>query len=284
MGDNLHAWGLLRKLSWQDVLLVLAVVLLARLLVLFVRWAIRQVAEKASPRLRLTFLRTPPLFRLLIDIGVIAVIVRILVEPTFENVIALIASIGLVLAFALKDYGSCLVAGVVTIVENTYQPGDWIEVDGAYGEVKAIGVRAVHIVTPDDTEVIIPHSRLWSAGVFNASSGNRSLLCVADFYLHPDHDASSVRRRLAEIAETSPYRKVETPITVIVLVKPWGTHYRHDEQQVLPRHLSQEPPSMQIVTHRRSPSSSAYGISHVINSLSPGPASANVTQTPRGGQ
>lgn len=38
MGDNLHAWGVLRKLSWQDVLLVLAVVLLARLLVLFVRW------------------------------------------------------------------------------------------------------------------------------------------------------------------------------------------------------------------------------------------------------
>ena len=37
--------------------------------------------------------------------------------------------------------------GVVTILENTYQPGDWIEVDGTYGEVKAIGLRAVHLVT-----------------------------------------------------------------------------------------------------------------------------------------
>lgn len=226
MGNNLHVWGLLRKLSWQDVLLVLAVLILARLLVLFVRWMIRQAAEKAPPRLRLAIMRMPPIARLLIDIGTIVIIVRIVVEPTFENVIALIAGIGLVLAFALKDYGSCLVAGMVTILENTYQPGDWIEVDGVYGEVKAIGVRAVHIVTPDDTEVIIPHSRLWSAGIFNASSGNRSLLCVADFYLHPDHDASSVQRRLAEIAETSPYRKAETPVTVIVLEKPWGTHYR----------------------------------------------------------
>ena len=133
---------------------------------------------------------------LLIDVGAVAIVVQILVEPTFQNIVALLASLGLILAFALKDYGSSLVAGVVTILENTYQPGDWIEVDGAYGEVKAVGLRAVHLVTPDDTEVVIPHSRLWSTSIFNASSGNRSLLCVADFYIHPDHDALAVRQRL----------------------------------------------------------------------------------------
>jgi small-conductance mechanosensitive channel len=216
----------MRKLTWQDVLLVLAVLVLARLLVLFVRWVLRHAAEKAPPRLRLTILRVTPITRLLIDVGAIAIVVPLLVEPTFQNIVALVAGIGLVLAFALKDYGSSLVAGLVTVLENTYQPGDWIEVDGTYGEVRAIGVRAVHLVTPDDTEVIIPHSRLWSASIFNASSGNRSLLCVADFYLHPDHDAFAVRRRLAEIAASSSYRKPETPVTVIVLEKPWGTHYR----------------------------------------------------------
>ncbi|MEJ0045645.1 MAG: mechanosensitive ion channel domain-containing protein [Rhodospirillales bacterium] len=35
----------------------------------------------------------------------------------------------------------------MTIIENDYQLGDWIEVDGIYGEVKTIGIRAVHIVT-----------------------------------------------------------------------------------------------------------------------------------------
>jgi len=48
------------------------------------------------------------------------------------------------------------VAGLVTVLENTYQPGDWIEVDGAYGEVKSMAGRAIHLVTADDTEVIIP--------------------------------------------------------------------------------------------------------------------------------
>jgi hypothetical protein len=49
---------------------------------------------------------------------------------------------------------------------------------------------------------------------------------VADFYLHPDHDAQAARQRLAEIAETSSYRKPETKVTVIVKEEPWGTHYR----------------------------------------------------------
>ena len=149
-----------------------------------------------------------------------------MVEPTFEDIVTLVAAVGLTLAFAFKDYVSCLIAGVVTILENTYQPGDWIEVDGTYGEVKAIGTRAVHIVTADDTEVIIPHAKLWSTSVFNASSGAQSLLCVTDFYLHADHDGAAVHEVLAEIAETSTYRKPETPVKVVATETPLGTRYK----------------------------------------------------------
>jgi len=156
----------------------------------------------------------------------VVIIVPIVVEPTFQDIVALLVSIGLALAFALKDYVSSLLAGLVTVLENTYQPGDWIEVDGAYGEVKSIEARAVRIVTPDDTEVIIPHLRLWTSSIFNATSGHRSLLCVADFYLHPNHDALAASRRLKEIAQSSTFRKPHSPVTVIVLEKPWGTHYR----------------------------------------------------------
>ncbi len=226
MREELNAWGLLRKLTWEHVLLVLAIFVAARLLSFIIRWGLRHTAEKAPPHLRLSILRAMPITRLLIGVGAVVVAVPILVEPTFRNVVALVATVGLALAFALKDYASSLVAGLATVLENTYQPGDWIEVGGIYGEVKSIALRAVRIVTPDDTEVVIPHSLLWSASISNASSGSRSLLCVAEFYLHPDHDAVAVRRRLADIAETSSYRKSESPVTVIVSEKPWGTQYR----------------------------------------------------------
>jgi small-conductance mechanosensitive channel len=138
----------------------------------------------------------------------------------------LIATVALALAFALKDYVSSLVAGIVTVLENTYQPGDWIEVDGAYGEVKTIATRAVHIVTADDTEVIIPHARLWTTSVFNASSGSHSLLCVANFYLAADHDGDAVCKTLGAIAETSTFRSPDTAVKVVAAETPWGTHYK----------------------------------------------------------
>ena len=226
MNDNLEAWGFFRPLTWQHVLLVLAVFLAAKLLSAGLRWLLRHWAERARPRLRLSILRLIPLARLALGTAAIVVAVPILVEPTLSNVVTLVASVGLALAFALKDYASSLVAGLATVLENTYQPGDWIEVDGIYGEVKAINSRAVRIVTADDTEVIVPHSKLWSTRVSNATSGNRSLLCVAEFYLHPDHDAAAAQRRLTDVAAGSPYRKADTPVAVTVQEKPWGTHYR----------------------------------------------------------
>jgi small conductance mechanosensitive channel len=218
--------GFLRELSWNHVLLVLAVLIGCRLLVLAVHRTVRFAAESAASHRRLMILRMAPVVRLLIWIAGIAIIVPVLVEPSFENVVALLATVGLALAFALKDYVSCLIAGVVTILENSYQPGDWIEVDGAYGEVKAIDIRAVHIVTADDTEVIIPHSRIWSASIFNASGGQRSLLCVTNFYLRADHDGAAVRQALVETGQSSSFRKLETEVKVMAAEAPWGTRYK----------------------------------------------------------
>jgi len=226
VGQNLSAWEHLEKLVWYDVLLVATVLILARLLILGMQWQLRRLAERVRPRWRLTVLHIVTIARLLIRVAAIAVIVPLLVEPTFRNILVLGAGLTLVLAYTLKDYGSSFVAGLVTVLENTYQPGDWIKVDGHYGEVKAIAGRAVHLLTADDDEVIIPHSRLWSTSILNSSSGNRSVLCIASFYLHPDHDASEVREKLMEVAASSSYRRPDSPVSVSAMEKPWGTHYR----------------------------------------------------------
>lgn len=181
MNEGISTLGFLRKVDSSDLWLVVAVLLSAWMLASAVRWILNRAAEKAPPRLRLSVLRVVPLARLAVGIGALVVIVPILVEPSFQNVIALLASMGLALAFALKDYASSLAGGLLTVLENTYQPGDWIEIDGMYGEVKFIGVRAVHIVTANDNEGIIPHYQFWTKKISNATSGSHSLLCVADF-------------------------------------------------------------------------------------------------------
>ena len=84
----------------------------------------------------------------------------------------------------------------------------------------------VHIVTADDNEVTIPHYRFWTEKISNSTGGSKSLMCVANFYLHPDHDGQAVRKCLEEIAETSTYRHPDSKITVIAQEQPWGSHYK----------------------------------------------------------
>ena len=115
---------------------------------------------------------------------------------------------------------------LAALLENAYQPGDWIDLGGTYGEVKAITLRSVRLLTADDTAVIIPHSRIWSTSVANATGGSRSLLCVTRFYLHPDHDAPAVCHALAEVAATSAPRKPSSSTSVVVAEQPWGTEYK----------------------------------------------------------
>ena len=184
------------------------------------------VANKLSGKYRLYMLSLVPLLRLSIIVGSLVLIVPQIIEPTVANMVALLGALGLVLGFGLKDYVSSLIAGIVALYEIPYRPGDWIEVNGAYGEVKQIGMRAVEIVTPDDATVVIPHQKIWNQLIFNANDGGPNLLCVAEFYLKPHHNAVRVKQALHDVALTSPFFQIEMPVAVMVSEKPWGTHYR----------------------------------------------------------
>ncbi|HTT85581.1 MAG TPA: mechanosensitive ion channel domain-containing protein [Rhizomicrobium sp.] len=221
-----HYLGSMRPLTWPHIFAIVAIVLASIVLIRIVLPRAYEVAEQAPSKRRLRILRTKPLVRLLVWIVAIAAIVPILVEPTLDDVLGLIAWAAIVLAFALKDYVTCVIAGFVTVLENTYQIGDWVELAGVYGEVRALGIRAVHIVTSEDNEAVIPNSMVWSSRVLNSSSGRASMLCVTNFYLDPDHDGETVRAMLLEIGEASSYRKAETAVKVSARETPWGSHYK----------------------------------------------------------
>ena len=226
MIEDLGRWHLFQPLTWDHVIVALGVLVSAGVLAVLVRRVFRRLADTVPPRFRMIVLRTSPFLRVMIGLIAVGLVIPIVVEPTLQNILTLLASVGLAFAFALKDYASSLVAGLTAVLENIHQPGDWIELAGAYGEVKAITLRAVRIITADDTEVIIPHSRLWTTSVANATSGSRTLLCVTRYYLHPEHDAVAVCRALEAMAATSQYREPESATVVVVAEQPWGTEYK----------------------------------------------------------
>ena len=102
MPDVLHFPAFMRELVWQDLAIILAIIVASRILIVVVRWFIGRVAENGPAGARLTILSLAPKTRVIIEIAAIVVILPILVEPTFHNTIALIATVGIALAFALE--------------------------------------------------------------------------------------------------------------------------------------------------------------------------------------
>lgn len=227
--------GLLTKLSSTAVVDAVLILAIATALVMITQWLLPRLAERFTGKTRLYLLAAVPMLRLVIIVVSIVLVIPTLIEPTFKNLVAIFGALGLALGFAFKDYANSLIAGVVTLYEMPYRPGDWIEVDGQYGEVRSIGMRAAEIVTPDDSVVVIPHNKLWNSLLSNANDGTQNLMCVADFYLDPDHDAVRVRRLLQDVLLTSPYLKTHRPALVVLSEKPWGTHYRVKGYPIDPR-------------------------------------------------
>ena len=217
---------ILKQLTFENFLLMAGAVVVAGIVAAGLRRGFTRLASGSAPRWRIHILGWMPVARLLVVLATAAFIISLLIVPSWRNVVGLLAGAGLVLSFALKDYGSCLLAGMAAIFERTYQPGDWVEIGGAYGEIRSVGLRAVRLVTLDDTEVIVPHSVIWGTPVFNSTSGNHTVLCVAEFFLHPDHDGLLVQERLQAIAATSPLWLPESSVTVTVEEQPWATKYR----------------------------------------------------------
>ena len=196
------------------------------LIILLARKLLPYLAERGPSQLRLYLLGAVPIIRLLLLVIAVTWVVPIVFNITLQNFLVIAGALGVAIGFAFKDYVSSLIAGIVAIVERPYRPGDWVRIGGDYGEVRAVGMRAIEICTPADDIVHVPHEKIWQNNIANANNGARTLMCVASFYLRPDHDAARVRVALRDVALTSAYLEYDKPVVVMLAETPLGTHYQ----------------------------------------------------------
>jgi small conductance mechanosensitive channel len=226
MNTDIEVAKIFRPIDSTTLLELFVILAVASLLIIGLQKALPWVANRLHGKHRLYLLAVVPLLRFLVLLAAFGLSVPLLIEPSVQNMVALLGTLGLALGFALKDYASSLVAGLVAVWEMPYRNGDWIQVGDIYGEVTRVGMRVVRIVTPDDTMVYVPHLKIWNEAISNANNGGPNLQCVTDFYLHPEHDARRVKQTLEDVALTSPYLQIDKPVAVTVQEKPWGTQYR----------------------------------------------------------
>lgn len=213
----------LQDISFGKIALIIVGIWVA---IFVFRKVLPYLADRGPKQFRLYLLGAVPIIRLILLIVAFLWVVPIIFNINFQNFLIIAGAAGVAIGFAFKDYVSSLIAGVVAIIERPYRPGDWVEIDGDYGEVKFVGMRSIRVVTAADNTVTIPHDTIWKENISNSNDGSRTLMCIANFYLAPDHDAARMRAVLRDVAITSAYYNYDKPAVVMLNETPWGTHYR----------------------------------------------------------
>ena len=91
------------------------------------------------------------------------------------DIVSLVAGLGIVglaVGFAAQSTLANFIAGITILLEQSFQVGDWININDNEGRVVLISLRTTHILTRDNITIIIPNSTVASSEVTNLTSKN----------------------------------------------------------------------------------------------------------------
>jgi small-conductance mechanosensitive channel len=140
---------------------------------------------------------------------------------SFDQLILLSGLIGAAIGFGLRNLFEDIAAGVVIVMEKTYQVGDRIQMGDYYGEVKDIGLRSTRLVTPDDSLVSAPNNLIFTNSVASGNSGSSEMMATLDVYIENDADVDLAMKILREAVVTSRYVYISPTRPVVILLNDY---------------------------------------------------------------
>ena len=144
------------------------IVLLAFLALLVVARSVRGLARKwfgrvpTISKLLETFL-VGVVFWLVITIGLLVVLASLGVNIT--PLFAMIGGASFILAFAFQDTLGNLASGLMIMINQPFDEGDYVEVGGVGGTVKSVSIVATTVNTTDNQIIVIPNKNVWGTSL-----------------------------------------------------------------------------------------------------------------------
>lgn len=156
------------------------------------------------------------IIRFIIYMITIVLVVTSVITLEKEALLALSGAIAVTVGFALKDLASSVLAGITILFDRPFQVGDRVTVAGHYGEITAIGLRSVRMVTLDDSMVTIPNNRFLTEIAVSGNAGALDMQIVTDFLIAVDSDIARAKQIVIEALRTSRFVYLEKPAIVLV--------------------------------------------------------------------
>ncbi len=122
----------------------------------------------------------------------------------------LFGALGIGLGFGLQNIFSNFVSGLILLFERPVQVGDAVQIDGTWGHIQNINVRATVVQTYDNASLIIPNSDFISKQVTNWSFKDPRVRISVEVGVAYGSDVRLVNQTLLEVARNHP-RVMETP-------------------------------------------------------------------------
>jgi small conductance mechanosensitive channel len=146
------------------------------------------------------------------------------------SLVALIAGAGIAVGLALKDSLGNFAAGVMLLIFRPFKAGDFIITGELMGTVNEIGIFHTRMNTPDNIEMIVPNSALYTSAITNYSVRDTRRLDLAIGIDYAD-DIAKARELIMQVFEKDD-RVLKDPAPAVLvdrfgassvdlLVRPW---------------------------------------------------------------
>ncbi|UAB79179.1 mechanosensitive ion channel [Erythrobacter sp. SCSIO 43205] len=197
--DTLDSWAFVLgdvRISVFDVVFLLATIGL----VITAAWFVTKLARNLIGRVKAFDGSQQLLAEKLATIAIWTVAFFVTIDLIGIDLTALAVfggAFGLAIGFGLQKTFGNLISGILLLLDKSIKPGDVISVTDqagqeAVGQIRKIGIRAISVITRDQTEYLIPNELLMTNQVVNWSYSSRDVRVRAPVGVSYDSDLDLV--------------------------------------------------------------------------------------------
>ncbi len=206
-----------RLIDWLSIAALNITLALCVIALFYLLW--RLVSRLLFPRLRLrTDLTTVAMLETMIKLLLLVTGAVVALSAVGVETAAVLTSLGLLslaLGFALRDTFANMISGFLIFVDRPFTIGDLVEIDGHYGRVDQISLRATRIVTADGRMLALPNSLVMTKVISSYTNSPHFRVDIA-IAVGLKQDLDQVRAILLALVEGDPaYMKDPMPRVIV---------------------------------------------------------------------